>query len=90
MSAPSLPPPQRKVVLRLPGGMHGQPTSPGVTARDLDHLFKQAQALGLPLHHDPQIAALLASLRMNADVPPLLYAAAAAVLACIYEVSRKP
>jgi flagellar biosynthesis protein len=42
------------------------------------------------LHHDPQVAALLVSLRMNADVPPLLYAAAAAVLASIYDVSRKP
>lgn len=90
MSAPSLPSPQRKVVLRLSSGTQGQQASPAVSARDLDKLFKQAQALGLPLHHDPQIAALLASLRMNADVPPLLYAAAAAVLAGIYEVSRKP
>jgi type III secretion system FlhB-like substrate exporter len=36
-----------------------------------------------------RISMLLVSLRMNADVPPLLYAAAAAVLASIYDASRK-
>lgn len=89
MSAPSLPAPQRKVVLRLPGGAESNATSPGAQAHDVENLLKHATALGLPLHHDPQIAALLVSLRMSADVPPLLYAAAAAVLASIYEASRK-
>lgn len=90
MSTPALPSPQRKVVLRLPGGSDANQTSPGVAAHDVENLFRHAHALGLPLHHDPQIAALLVSLKMSADVPPLLYAAAAAVLASIYEVSRKP
>jgi flagellar biosynthesis protein len=85
MSAPLLPSPQRKVVLRLSGG---DAPSPPLNTTNLDNLFKHAHALGLPLHNDPQIAALLASLRMNADVPPLLYAAAAAVLAGIYDTSK--
>ena len=83
-----LPTPQRKVVLRLSGSEGSTPSS--LSAADVDNLFKHAHALGLPLHHDPQVAALLVSLRMNADLPPLLYAAAAAVLASIYDVSRKP
>ena len=83
-----LPTPQRKVVLRRSGSEGSTPSS--LSAADVDNLFKHAHALGLPLHHDPQVAALLVSLRMNADVPPLLYAAAAAVLASIYDVSRKP
>ena len=89
MSTPSLPAPQRKVVLRLPGGGESHSASSGAQAHDVENLLKHASALGLPLHHDPQIAALLVSLRMSADVPPLLYAAAAAVLASIYGASRK-
>jgi flagellar biosynthesis protein len=88
MSTPALPSPQRKVVLRLPGGDGNQATS--VPKHDVENLLRHAHALGLPLHQDPQIAAVLVSLRMSADVPPLLYAAAAAVLASIYDVSRKP
>ena len=90
MTRPALPAPQRKVVLRLPGGSDANRASPGAPAHDVENLFRHAHALGLPLHHDPQIAALLVSLRMSADVPPLLYAAAAAVLASIYEASREP
>lgn len=89
MSTPTLPAPQRKVVLRLPGGTDGNQASSGPSTHDVENLLKHANALGLPVHHDPQIAALLVSLRMNADVPPLLYAAAAAVLASIYDISRK-
>jgi flagellar biosynthesis protein len=88
MSQPLLPKPQRKVVLRLPGG-EGAGASGHPHAGDVENLLKHAQALGLPLHHDPQVAALLVSLRMSADVPPTLYAAAAAVLATIYDTSRK-
>jgi flagellar biosynthesis protein len=88
MNTPLLPAPQRKVVLRLPGG--GDAASSSLPTHDVESLLRHANALGLPLHHDPQIAALLVSLRMSADVPPLLYAALAAVLANIYEASHKP
>lgn len=87
MSTPSLPSPQRKVVLRLPGGEGA--AAPSQPSHDVENLFRHAHALGLPLHHDPQIAALLVSLRMSADVPAPLYAAAAAVLATIYDASRE-
>lgn len=89
MSQPLLPSPQRKVVLRL-SGSNGAVSSAHPNIDDVDNLFKHAHALGLPMHHDPQIAALLVSLRMNDDVPPLLYAATAAILASIYEASKKP
>ena len=88
MTPPALPAPQRKVVLRLSGGDANHLPN-GAAAHDVENLFRHAHALGLPLHHDPQIAALLVSLRMSTDVPPLLYAAAAAVLASIYEASRR-
>jgi flagellar biosynthesis protein len=90
MTTPALPAPQRKVVLRLPNGSDANSMAAGASAHDAENLFRHAHALGLPLHHDPQIAALLVSLRMSADVPPLLYAAAAAGLGSIYEASRKP
>jgi flagellar biosynthesis protein len=45
--------------------------------------------LGLPVHHDPQIAALLAALRMRDDVPTLLYASAASVLAAVYDAAEE-
>jgi flagellar biosynthesis protein len=87
MSPPLLPSPQRKVVLRLSGG--DNVSSAQLNTASIDNLLKHAHALGLPLHADPQIAAVLASLRMNATVPPLLYAAAAAMLAGIYDASKK-
>jgi len=43
--------------------------------------------MGLPLHPNPQIAALLAGLRLRDDVPVLLYAAAASVLAAVYDAA---
>lgn len=88
MSPPLLPSPQRKVVLRLSGGDNVS-SSQLMNTGNIDNLLKHARALGLPLHGDPQIAAVLASLRMNADVPPLLYAAAAAMLAGIYDAAKK-
>ncbi|WP_266159444.1 flagellar biosynthesis protein [Dyella silvatica] len=80
-----LPPsPQRKVSLRLSSGDHAAaPLAPEA----LERLLARAHELGLPLHRDPQVAALLAALRMRDDVPPTLYAAAAAVLSCVYDAA---
>jgi flagellar biosynthesis protein len=58
-------------------------------AESLDILLARARALGLPLHHDPQIAALLAALRLRDDVPVQLYAAAASVLASVYDAAEE-
>ncbi|MBQ4854361.1 flagellar biosynthesis protein [Rhodanobacter sp. B2A1Ga4] len=81
------PPPSRRVSLRLASGNHTEikPMPP----ESLDTLLARAQVLGLPLHHDPQIAALLASLRLREDVPVLLYAAAASVLAAVYDAAEE-
>ncbi|MEI7035967.1 flagellar biosynthesis protein [Fulvimonas yonginensis] len=86
MSA-SLPPPQRRVTLRL-AGPEGK--SPPLPPEALELLLARARALGLPLHHEPQIAAVLAALRLREDVPVLLYAAAAAVLASVYDAADAP
>jgi len=83
----SLPNPQRRVTLRLAAG--GKEAAPGarVPAETLDLLLARARDQGIPLHQDPQIASLLAALRLRDDVPGTLYAAAASVLACVYEAS---
>jgi flagellar biosynthesis protein len=85
MTLASLPAPQRKVVLRLSNSNEATLTPPSLDADELKELLDRARAIGLPLHHDAQIAALLVSLRMSKDVPVLLYAATAAVLASIYK-----
>lgn len=88
MSTPAPPPPpHKKVSLRLaPAGASEPRTMP---AESLDILLARARALGLPLHHDPQIAALLAALRLRDDVPVQLYAAAASVLASVYDAAEE-
>ncbi|WP_329742690.1 flagellar biosynthesis protein [Dyella sp. A6] len=74
---------QRKVSLRLASD-DGKPTQT-LPPEALDALLSRARAMGLPLHHDAQIAGLLCALRMRDDVPATLYAAAAAVLASVYD-----
>lgn len=83
----ALPPPaQGKVSLRLANGANEIKPMP---TESLEALLARARSLGIPLHHDPQIAAMLASLRLRGDVPTMLYAAAAAVLATIYDASEE-
>ncbi|MEO8747221.1 MAG: flagellar biosynthesis protein [Rhodanobacter sp.] len=79
------PPAQRKVGLRL---AHGETPLNAMPAEALETLLARAKALGIPLHHDPQIAALLVSLRLRDDVPVLLYAAAASVLSTVYDAAE--
>ena len=84
----SLPPARRRVTLRLSGGPNDAPANPvSLPPESLETLLARARALGIPLHHDPQMAALLASLRLRQEVPATLYAAAAAVMACIYDAA---
>ena len=84
----SLPPARRRVTLRLSGGPNDAvPTPVSLPPESLETLLARARTLGLPLHQDPQMAALLASLRLRQDVPATLYAAAAAVMACIYDAA---
>lgn len=88
MNASDNPPPpaQRKVSLRLANGRNEFKPIP---AESLDSLLARSRTLGLPVHHDPQIAALLAALRLRDDVPSLLYAAAASVLAAVYDAAEE-
>jgi flagellar biosynthesis protein len=86
MSTP-LPPAQRRVTLRLSGGPSDVTPPANLPPESLETLLARARALGIPLHHDPQMAALLASLRLRQEVPATLYAAAAAVLSCIYDAA---
>lgn len=86
----ALPNPQRRVTLKLAnGGNNGEApaASPRVPAETLDLLLARARDQGIPLHQDAQIASLLAALRLRDDVPGTLYAAAASVLACVYEAA---
>jgi flagellar biosynthesis protein len=75
----SLPSPRRSVTLRL-----ASPTSSGASQRveadAVKTMLERAQALGLAPQLDPQIATLLAAVRLRDDVPPELYAALAAVV----------
>ncbi|QWT20406.1 hypothetical protein KPL74_22020 [Bacillus sp. NP157] len=83
----SLPSPRRSVTLRL-----ATPTSSGNTQRiDADGvkaLLERAQQLGLAPQLDPQIATLLAAVRLRDDVPPELYAALAAVVGTLLKATQ--
>ncbi len=80
------PPPRRRVSLRLSSGSDEAKPMP---AESLELLLARAKELGVPLHHDAQIAALLAALRLSDDVPVQLYASAASVLATIYDAAEE-
>ena len=86
MNSPTSPP-ARRVSLRLSAPGSGETRA--LPPESLESLRTRAQALGLPLHPDPQIAALLAGLRLRDDVPVLLYAAAASVLAAVYDAAEE-
>ena len=75
-----------RVSLRLASGAGEVKPMP---AESLESLLARAQQLGLPLHHDPQIAALLVALRLREDVPVLLYASAASVLAAVSDAAKE-
>ena len=83
----ALPTPQRRVTLRLASGAGDSAQPVRVAPETLELLLARARDQGIPLHDDPQIAGLLAALRLRDDVPGTLYAAAASVLACVYEAS---
>ncbi len=83
----ALPPPaKRRVQLRL---ANGETQLNAMPAEALETLLARARAHGIPLHHEPHIAALLAALRLRDDVPTLLYASAASVLAAVYDAAEE-
>jgi len=84
----ALPPPSRKVSLRV-AASGGGATPPSLPPEALEQLLARARSLGIVLHHDAQVAGLRAALRLRADIPVELYAAAAAVLSCVYRASEE-
>ena len=79
------PAPRRRVTLRLASGDEAR----AMPEQSLELLLARAKELGVPLHHDAQIAALLAALRLSDDIPVQLYASAASVLATIYDAAQE-
>ena len=75
----SLPSPRRSVTLRL-ASPNSNGTNQRVDAEGVRAMLERAQSLGLAPQLDPQIATLLAAVRLRDDVPPELYAALAAVV----------
>jgi flagellar biosynthesis protein len=81
-----LPPTDRKVSLQLARDTVDLKAMPAET---LESLLERARAMGIPMHHEPQIAGLLSALRLRDDVPVQLYAAAASVLASVYDAANE-
>lgn len=82
----SLPSPRRSVTLRLASPTSSGSTQ-GVDANGVKAMLERAQSLGLAPQLDPQIATLLAAVRLRDDVPPELYAALAAVVGTLLAAS---
>jgi flagellar biosynthesis protein len=79
--------PQRQVVLRFRSQEAGPRLAPDLGPAELEAMQATAERLGLPRHPDPQLAALLAAVRLRDDVPDDLFSAAAAVLGAVYDAS---
>ena len=76
----ALPSPRRTVALRMPGATQAA----RMDAADVEAMLVRAQAMGLSPQLDPQIAVVLAAVRLRNDVPEKLYAALASVMGALY------
>jgi flagellar biosynthesis protein len=67
--------------------------TPRLTAKGQDELAKRIVELAkehdVPLHQDPQLAALLSQIPLGDEIPEALYRAVAEVIAFAYMVSGK-
>jgi flagellar biosynthesis protein len=67
--------------------------APRLTAKGQDELAKRIVELAkehdVPLHQDPQLAAVLAQIPLGEEIPEALYRAVAEVIAFAYMVSGK-
>lgn len=70
-----------------------RPGTPRVTAIGHDALAERIVALatehGVPLHENPQLAAALSQVELDAEIPEQLYRAVAEVLGYVLRVSGK-
>ena len=83
MNADDTPP--RRVVLRYCAEQSAPKLMPDLSPAQLEAMQDAAERLGLPRHPDPQMAALLAAVRLREDVPERLFSAAAGVLEAVYK-----
>jgi flagellar biosynthesis protein len=67
--------------------------APLLTAKGQDELARRIVELArehdIPLHQDPQLAALLAQIPLGEEIPEALYRAVAEVIAFAYMISGK-
>ncbi|MBB3225720.1 flagellar biosynthesis protein [Luteibacter sp. Sphag1AF] len=85
----SLPSPRRSVTLRVASPTHNG-HSEHLDAAAVKAMMDRAQAMGLSSPHlDPQVATLLAAVRLRDDVPPELYAALAALMGTLLSAAKK-
>lgn len=71
----------------------GKDSAPRVTASGSGKVAEQIIALAkehnIPIHEDPTLAAALAMVNLEEEIPPELYLVVAEVLAYIYRISHK-
>ncbi|TCV94029.1 flagellar biosynthesis protein [Luteibacter rhizovicinus] len=84
----SLPSPRRSVTLRVASPTDSG-TSKHIDAAGVKAMLDRAQSLGLSPHLDPQIATLLAAVKLRDDVPTELYAALAAVVGTLLSAAQE-
>ncbi len=87
MSSSERPHPQRAVALRYTEG-DVVPTvlaaGGGVIA---ERILERAEALGIPIHDDPELVEAMARLRSGEPIPESLYLAVAQVIAWVFAVA---
>ena len=66
--------------------------APKVVAKGSGHLAERileiAREHGVPLHHDPDLVAVLSKLDVDREIPEKLYRAVAEILAFVYRLNR--
>jgi flagellar biosynthesis protein len=72
----------------------GRDAAPRVVASGQGHAADRILALacahGVPIHKDPALAAALAALELDREIPPALFAAVAEVIGFLYRLQRRP
>jgi flagellar biosynthesis protein len=67
--------------------------APKLVAKGSGHLARRildlAEEHGVPIHHDPDLAAVLEPLDVDSMIPPELFQAVAAVLAALYRANGR-
>ena len=95
MSRPSIEPgqpptPKRAVALRYDPANDGAPVVMAAGQGHVaDEIIRRAQAAGIAVTEDEQLAAVLSQLDVGEMIPPELYAVVAEVLAYVYRLDAR-